>query len=163
MELMLGKTYGLSLISHTCILCKLYYSLKPYIVWYKSVILLRLPRWLNGKQSTCQCRRHRRLGFNPWVRKIPWRRKWQPTPVFLPRKFSLILRPSYIVPWRRKWQPTPVLLPGDFYGQRSLVGYIVHEIAKNWTQLCDFHFSYIVQHKKNSLRSARGTNSIPKL
>ena len=133
---MLGKTYGLSLISHTCILCKLYYSLKPYIVWYKSVILLRLPRWLNGKQSTCQCRRHRRLGFNPWVRKIPW---------------------------RRKWQPTPVLLPGDFYGQRSLVGYIVHDIAKNWTQLCDFHFSYIVQHTKNSLRSARGTNSIPKL
>ena len=28
-----------------------------------------------------QCRRH---GFNPWVRKIPWRRAWQPTPVFLP-------------------------------------------------------------------------------
>ena len=30
-----------------------------------------------------QCRRHR---FDPWVRRIPWRRKWQPTPVFLPRK-----------------------------------------------------------------------------
>ena len=29
---------------------------------------------------------HRRLGFNPWIRKIPWRRKWQPTPVFLPGK-----------------------------------------------------------------------------
>ena len=28
-----------------------------------------------------------RPGFNPWVRKIPWRRKWQPTPVFMPRKF----------------------------------------------------------------------------
>ena len=42
-----------------------------------------LPRWLSGKESACQCRR---LGFNPWVRKIPWRRKWQPTPVFLPRK-----------------------------------------------------------------------------
>ena len=27
-----------------------------------------------------------RRGFNPWVRKIPWRRKWHPTPVFLPRK-----------------------------------------------------------------------------
>ena len=34
-----------------------------------------------GKESTCQCRRHRRSGFDPWVRKIPWRRKWQPTPV----------------------------------------------------------------------------------
>ena len=30
--------------------------------------------------------RHKRHGFNPWIRKIPWRRKWQPTPVFLPRK-----------------------------------------------------------------------------
>ena len=31
-----------------------------------------------------QCRRHRRSGFDPWAGKIPWRRKWQPTPVFLP-------------------------------------------------------------------------------
>ena len=35
-----------------------------------------------GKEPTCQCRRHERLGFRPWVRKIPWRREWQPTPVF---------------------------------------------------------------------------------
>ena len=28
-----------------------------------------------------------RLRFNPWVERIPWRRKWQPTPVFLPGKF----------------------------------------------------------------------------
>ena len=33
-----------------------------------------------------QCKKHKRHGFNPWVRKIPWRRKWQPTPVFLPGK-----------------------------------------------------------------------------
>ena len=33
-----------------------------------------------------QCRRHRRCEFDPWVRKIPWRRKWPPTPVFLPEK-----------------------------------------------------------------------------
>ena len=39
--------------------------------------------WLSGKESACQCRRHRRHGFNPWVGKIPWRRKWQFTPVFL--------------------------------------------------------------------------------
>ena len=38
------------------------------------------PWWLSGKESTCQCKRHR---FNPWVGKIPWRRKWLPTPVFL--------------------------------------------------------------------------------
>ena len=39
-----------------------------------------IPRRLNGKESICQCRR---CGFDPWVRKIPWRRKWQPTLVFL--------------------------------------------------------------------------------
>ena len=38
----------------------------------------------SGKEPCCQCRRHKRCGFNPWVRKITWRRKWQPTPVFLP-------------------------------------------------------------------------------
>ena len=40
-------------------------------------------RWLNGKEFTHQRRRRR---FNPWVGKIPWRRKWQPTPVSLPGK-----------------------------------------------------------------------------
>ena len=40
--------------------------------------------WHRGKESACQCRRHR---FNPWVGKIPWRRKWQPTPVFLSGRF----------------------------------------------------------------------------
>ena len=49
-----------------------------------------LPWWFSGKESTCQCRRRE---FDPWVRKIPW---------------------------RRKWQPTPVLLPGRSHGQRSL-------------------------------------------
>ena len=38
-----------------------------------------LPRWLSSKESTC-----RRRGFDPWVRRIRWRRKWQLTPVFLP-------------------------------------------------------------------------------
>ena len=37
----------------------------------------------SGKESTCQCRRCRRCEFNPWVRKIPWRKKWQPAPIFL--------------------------------------------------------------------------------
>ena len=45
---------------------------------------LSLPWWLSGKEPACQCRRPR---FNPWVGKFPWRRKWQPTPVFLPGKF----------------------------------------------------------------------------
>ena len=45
-----------------------------------------LPRWRSGKESACQCRRLKRQGFDPWSRKIPWKRKWQPTPVFLPGK-----------------------------------------------------------------------------
>ena len=32
----------------------------------------------SGKESACQCRRHERLRFEPWVGKIPWRRAWQP-------------------------------------------------------------------------------------
>ena len=37
-----------------------------------------LPRWLRGKESARQCRRHRRHGFDPWVGKTPWSRKWNP-------------------------------------------------------------------------------------
>ena len=48
-----------------------------------------------GREPACQCRSHKRHGFNPWVRKVPWRRAWQPTPVFS---------------------------PGEPCGQRSLVG-----------------------------------------
>ena len=59
-----------------------------------------LPWWLSGKESACQCRR---CGFNPWVRRIPWRRKWQPTLVFL---------------------------PGKSHRQRNLVGYTVHGVQK---------------------------------
>ena len=42
-----------------------------------------LPWWLSGKELTYQ---DRRCQFDPWVGKVPWRRKWQPTPVFLPGK-----------------------------------------------------------------------------
>ena len=48
--------------------------------------------WCSGKESVCQCRRCKRVGFNPRVRKTPWSRKWQPTPVFLPGK----------IPWREE-------------------------------------------------------------
>ena len=46
-------------------------------------IIVRLPQWLSGKESACQFRRPR---FNSWIGKIPWRRKRQPTPVFLPEE-----------------------------------------------------------------------------
>ena len=42
-----------------------------------------LPWWLSSKESACECRR---CGFDPWVGKIPWRRNWEPTAVFLPEE-----------------------------------------------------------------------------
>ena len=45
-----------------------------------------LPWWLSRRRICFQCRRHRICEFDPWVRKISWRSKWQPTPVFLPEK-----------------------------------------------------------------------------
>ena len=45
------------------------------------IIIQPLARWLSGKEFTCQCRIHR---FDPWVRKMPQNRKWQPVPVCLP-------------------------------------------------------------------------------
>ena len=44
------------------------------------------PGGTSGKGLTCQCKRHKRQWFDPWVRKIPWRRAWQTTPVFLPEE-----------------------------------------------------------------------------
>ena len=53
--------------------------------WLKNNMysLMGLPRWLSGKESTCQCRR---CGLDPWDGRVPWRRKWKSTPVFLPGK-----------------------------------------------------------------------------
>jgi len=56
------------------------------------------PGGISGKEPACQCRRCKGGRFDPWVGKIPWRRKCQPTPVFLPE---------------------------ESHGQRSLVGYIL--------------------------------------
>ena len=58
-----------------------------------SVVVWGFPGGSDGKASSCNAGD---LGFDPWVGKIPW---------------------------RRKWQPIPVLLPGKFHGRRSLVGY----------------------------------------
>ena len=60
------------------------FNLHTYFI--ECIFQLGLPRQLNGSKSACQWRRCRRCGFSPRVGKIPRRRKWQPTPVFLPRK-----------------------------------------------------------------------------
>ena len=61
-----------------------------------------LPRWCSSKESTCQCRKHIRHGFNPWVSKIPWSRKRQPTPVFLHGKIHRQRSLAGYSPWRHK-------------------------------------------------------------
>ena len=58
--------------------------------------MMGFPGGSDGKEPACQCRRSKRHRFDPWVRKTPW---------------------------RRKWQPTPVSLPGRSHGQRTLGGY----------------------------------------
>ena len=57
----------------------------PYI--YTFHIYICFPGSPVEKEFSCQCSRLKRYGFDLWVGKIPWRRKWQPTPVFLPGKF----------------------------------------------------------------------------
>ena len=54
-----------------------------YEVNFFFLLLIEVSLWLSGKESACQCRKCR---FNPWVGKSPWRRKWETTLVFLPRK-----------------------------------------------------------------------------
>ena len=58
-----------------------------------------LLRWRSSKVSTCQSRRCRRHGFNPCVGKIPWSRKWQSIPVFLPGKVHGQKSLSCYSPW----------------------------------------------------------------
>ena len=67
-----------------------------------------------GSEVKSVCLQCGRPGFDPWVRKIPWRRKWHPTPVFLPR---------------------------ESHGQRSLVGYSPR-VTKSRTRLSDFTFTF---------------------
>ena len=55
--------------------------------------------WLSGKESACQCEM---CEFDLWVRKIPWRRKWQPIPLFLPGKSHGQRRLEGYSPWGHK-------------------------------------------------------------
>ena len=59
-------------------------------------IIWGLPGGTSGKEPTCH---RKRQGFNSWVGKIPWRRKWQPTLVFLPGKFHGHWRLLGCSPW----------------------------------------------------------------
>ena len=55
-------------------------------ILHAGIKTLGLPGGISGKEPTCQCRRCKRQGFDPWVRKIPWKRAQQPALVLLPRE-----------------------------------------------------------------------------
>ena len=109
--------------------------------------------WLSGKESACNAGRP---GFDPWIGKIPWRRAWQSTPVFLSfpgvsdgkesicNVGDLDSIPGF---WRSpgggsswsgiflEWrQPTLVFLPGKSRGQRSLAVtvHLVTRVGHDW-------------------------------
>ena len=58
----------------------------PSSMW--TAFIKGFPGGASGKEPICQRRRCKRCRFNPWIGKIPWRRKWQPTPVFLTWKIT---------------------------------------------------------------------------
>ena len=71
--------------------CKIAFSVFSLLICWNSIYIedkyiciVGFPRGSSGKEPACQCRKHKRHGFDPWVRKISWRRVWQPTAVFLP-------------------------------------------------------------------------------
>ena len=64
--------------------------------------VLGVPRWCSDKEPACQCWRHKRCRIDPWVRKIPWRRKWQPAPVFLPGESHRQRNLAGYSPWGSK-------------------------------------------------------------
>ena len=90
-----------------------------YVAQNKDVLTfkLELPKWLSGKEFSCQCRRCR---LNPQVRKIPWRRKRQPTPVFLPGKSHGQRSLVGCSPWGRKESDTTERL--HFHFSLSCIG-----------------------------------------
>ena len=51
-------------------------------IFLGNIVTKGLPGLCSGKESACQCRKCKKSRFSPWVGKVPWRRKWQPSPIF---------------------------------------------------------------------------------
>ena len=115
-----------------------------------------LPRCLSGKESTCQCRRHKRRGFDAWVRKIPWRRAWQPTPVFLPGKSHAQRSLKGYSPWGQKSQIHALIYLCLHRSEFIFVPTATEEFAKH------IHCLKIVEQCLSSLREVTCSNT-PKL
>ena len=69
-------------------------------------MLWDVPRGISGKEPACHYRRCKRLGFDPWVGKISWRRAWRPTPVFLPGEAHGQTEPGYSPGGRKELDTT---------------------------------------------------------
>ena len=93
----------IKLTPNKCFLASLVAQLvKNLLAVRETPVQLGLPRWHSDKESACWRRSHRRCGFDHWVGKIPWSRKWQPTPLFLPGKFHGWRSLAGYSPWGRK-------------------------------------------------------------
>ena len=83
------------------------------------------PDGTGGKEPACQCRRHKRCGFVTWVGKIPWRRAWQPTIVFLPGESHGQTRLAVYSPGvaksrtQLKWLSTQTRVPQKLGGSKE--------------------------------------------
>ena len=82
---------------------------------WELILTYYLPRWHSGKESACQFRRHKRHRFNPWVGRIPWSRKWHPTPVFLSGKFHGQRSLVVYSPWGHNESDTTEHAYADYY------------------------------------------------
>ena len=89
-------------------------------------MVVALPWWLSGKESACQCRRCR---FDPWIGRIPWRRKRQPTPGFLPGKSHGQRSLSGHSPWGPKRVRHHLAIKQQ---QRILVGGFLARVSGWW-------------------------------
>ena len=103
-------------------------------------MLLGLPRWHSGKESTYQGTRRNRQASIPVSN--------------LSMLFHPCLQGVRKIPWSRKWQTTPVFLRGKFHGERGAWWTTVHRVAKSQTWLSDWactHNSLLVQVFEDSL------------
>ena len=103
----------------------------------------------SSKEPACQCRRHRRCGFDPGVGKILWRRAWQPTPVFLPgeshRQRSLV----GCSPWGRNESDTTERLSTQHTFKWSFITVVLLSVLFSKPNLWEILFK---TNKKNSHR-----------
>ena len=118
-----------------------------------------LPWWLTGKESTCQCRRHKTCGFNPRVRKIPWKREWKPTPVFLPRELRGQRSLVGYSPWDCKESDTTERLTHSCWSYVTHLTAVLPTQKNNWNGHM-YVFHTIKERKKNSnyLCQTKGKN-----